>query len=85
MSTKSSIKWKQQTKDEAGFHLYDDVIDSMHMDGEPPVYLRLDGVDAELHTLEHGACVTVTIPRSMARELGLVPSPPAADSEGKQK
>lgn len=76
MSTKSSIKWKEQT-DAPGYHLYDDVMDYQD---DPPIYLRLDGVHVELHTQnEPGASVTVTIPRATARELGLLPkeeSPP---------
>ena len=71
MSTKSSIKWKEQTADAAGYHLYDDVMDQFEK-GEPPVYLRLDGVAVELCTQTIGVSVTVTIPRAIARELGLL-------------
>ena len=71
MSTRSSIKWKEQTEDGPGYHLYDDVLD---FDDDPPVYLRLDGVHVELETGEDGASLTVTLPRSIARELGLVPN-----------
>jgi hypothetical protein len=71
MSTKSSIKWKEQTVDTAGYHLYDDVMDQYESDN-PPVYLRLDGVGCELHTQTMGVSVTVTIPRAIAIELGLV-------------
>ena len=78
MSTKGSIKWKEQTADGVGYHLYDDVMDYLYQDGETPVYLRLDGVAVELETQAIGASVTVTIPRSIARELGLLPAIPAA-------
>jgi hypothetical protein len=71
MSTRSSIKWKEHTADSPGYHLYDDVLD---FEDDPPVYLRLDGVHVELETGEDGASVTVTLPRSIARELGLVPN-----------
>lgn len=81
MSTKSSIKWKEQTKDCAGYHLYDDVMDEYRVKDEPPVYLRLDGVDVELYTQTLGASVVITIPRAIARELGLLPP---TDSEGKR-
>ena len=80
MSTKSSIKWKQQTDTEAGFHLYDDVLDA-YRDGEPPVYLRLDGVACELVTQTIGVSVVVTIPRAIARELGLLKDQPNAAME----
>lgn len=73
MSTKSSIKWKEQTTESAGYHLYDDVMD---YSDDPPVYLRLDGVDCELHTQTLGVSVTVTIPRAIARELGLLKDSP---------
>jgi hypothetical protein len=88
VSTKVSIKWRQRTEGQAGFHLYDDVLDEFIFEGaaapaESPVYLRLDGVAVEVQTLSTGgASVTVTIPRDIARELGLLPSavtsPPAS-------
>ena len=72
MSTKSSIKWKEHTAEGPGYHLYDDVLD---FEEDPPVYLRLDGVQIELVTLgDAGASVTITLPRAIARELGLVPN-----------
>ena len=74
MSTKSSIKWRDQTNGAPGFHLYDDVLDSIGND-DPPVYLRLDGVHANLETQPGGGVtVTVVMPREMARVLGLVPT-----------
>ena len=74
MSTKCSIKWKEHTEAGPGYHLYDDCLDSFNDgDQEPPVYLRMDGVQVELVTLgDAGASVTVTIPRAIARELGLL-------------
>ncbi|MEO6145902.1 MAG: hypothetical protein ABIT70_02395 [Sulfuriferula sp.] len=70
MSTKMSIKWKEQTVDGPGYHLYDDVLDR---EDDMPVYLRLDGVQVELETSDGGATVTIALPRSTARELGLLP------------
>jgi len=76
MSIKSSIKARHSTSERPGFHLYEDVLDSLDKgDGaEPPVYLRLDGIAARLETLSSGgATVTVPLPRGTARELGLLP------------
>lgn len=76
MSTKVSIKWRRRNDSQPGFHLYDDVLDSLGDDAgerEPPVYLRLDGVNVELHTLAAGGTsVTVVLPREVARSLGLL-------------
>lgn len=85
MSTKVTIKWRDQTAAQPGFHLYDDVLDSFGTkagEPEPPVYLRLDGVSVQLETLAAGgATLTVALPRELARELGLLPlSPSAAES-----
>ncbi len=78
MSTKSSIKWRESTESQPGFHLYEDVMDSFCAhdgDPEPPVYLCLEGLQVQLETLPAGgATVTVTIPREMARVLGLLPT-----------
>ena len=77
MSTKVSIKWREGTSTQPGFHLYDDCMDSVGVDdgeSEPPVYLRLDGAAVELQTLATaGAAVTIVFPRDLARELGLLP------------
>lgn len=74
VSTKSSIKWKDNTDDSPGYHLYEDVFDYFEK-GDPPVYLRLDGVAVEISApFGAGASVTVTIPRATARELGLLPA-----------
>ena len=72
MSTKQSIKWKDQS-DGVGYHLYNDLLDNDEGPNPPPVYLRLDGVHLELYTLETGISVTVMIPDHIARELGLLP------------
>lgn len=93
MSTKATIKWREQTAELPGFHLYDDVLDEFagKEDREPPVYLRLDGVEVSLQTLSGGgASLTVSLPRSTARELGLLPtvgdsSAPSASNVGKHK
>jgi len=77
VSTKVTIKWRAQTAGHPGFHLYDDVFDSLGYEdeGQSPVYLRLDGVAVTLQTLDSGgASVTVVLPRELARELGLLPT-----------
>lgn len=77
MSTKAGIKSRIRAHEQAGFNLYDDVLDDLGArDGapEPPVYLRLDGVATRLETLNSGGVTgTVTVPREMAREFGLLP------------
>lgn len=78
MSTKVSIKWRTASSTQPGFHLYDDCLDGLGVDDgdseQRVVYLRLDGVAVQLETLpEGGASVTVTLPRRLARELGLLP------------
>jgi hypothetical protein len=79
MSTKVSIKWRDQREDRPGFHLYEDALDSLGVDmddREAPVYLRVDGVSLDLHTLAGGgASVTVALPREAARSLGLLQPP----------
>lgn len=72
MGTKVSIKWRQQEANVPGFQLYEDVLDEFADEGETPVYLRLEGVQAEMATQGVGATVTVALPREMARALGLV-------------
>lgn len=81
MSTKCSLRWKEQTDEAPGYHLYDDALDELCAadGGEQPVYLRLDGVQVELETLSSGGVsVTVSLPRALARELGLLPDKIAA-------
>jgi hypothetical protein len=77
MSTKVTIKWRDRMGNHPGFHLYEDVLDSLGEGGDDldaPVYLRLDGVALDLHSLiDGGANVTVALPRELARELGLLP------------
>jgi hypothetical protein len=77
MSTKRSIKWRDHEQDKPGFHLYEDALDDLISgDGspEPPVYLRLDGVQAQLQTMDgQGVSITVELPREMARAVGLLP------------
>ncbi len=83
MSTKAILKSRLRVDGQPGFHLYDDVLTEMAYElaqeggSTPalPVYLTLEGVEVELRTLPSGgAAVTLTIPRDIARELGLVPS-----------
>jgi hypothetical protein len=77
MSTKVTIKSRPRSDSEPGFRLYDDVLDEWlsESDGtEQPVYLFLEGVEAEMRMpKEGGAAVTVKLPRELARALGLVP------------
>lgn len=77
MSSTVTIKWRERLANLPGFRLYEDVLDSLFSETkeEPPVYLRLEGVAARLRTLDGGgAAVTVTLPRIVARELGLLPN-----------
>lgn len=76
MSTKVTIRSSSPTEGTPGFHLYEGAVEAMVSadDAEPPVYLQLEGVQAELQTLEGGGVLlTVSLPRSVARELGLIP------------
>jgi hypothetical protein len=76
MSTRVTIRSSSPTEGTPGFHLYEDAVEALvSADGaEPPVYLQLEGVQAELQTLESGGVLlTVSLPRSVARELGLIP------------
>jgi hypothetical protein len=82
MSTKVTLKHRSDAPAGVGFRLYEDALDARQVGnpedaGEPsatPVYLQLDGVAVELQTLAGGgASVTLTLPRDIARELGLVP------------
>jgi hypothetical protein len=77
MSTKITVKSRDATPTQPGFHLYDGCLDSFAENDEgiePPVYLRLDGIDVQLHTRPTGgASVTLALQRVLARELGLLP------------
>jgi len=76
VSTKSSIRWRDQSEGSPGFHLYEDASDSFGKDEafEAPIYLTLESVEVQLETLANGgATVTVAIPRELAIELGLLP------------
>jgi hypothetical protein len=81
MNTRVSIKYRDRTANQPGFELYDDVLDIPVEDGdETPVYLQLDGVAAQMETMQGGnACVTITLPRKTARELGLLPEAPVGN------
>ena len=79
MSTKVTIKSRQASTDGPGFRLYEDVLDGFGKEDadDPPVYLHLDRVEVTLQTLDTGgASMTVTLPRELARALGLLPSTP---------
>lgn len=84
MSTTVSIKSRIRTREQLGSNLYDDVLDDLGAKDEAPespVYLRLDGVATRLETVDSGgATVKVTVPREMARELGLVPLKKTGDA-----
>ena len=87
MSTKSTIRYRHSDKGVPGFHLYNDLMEGFgdDIEGEMPVYLRLDRVAVvELATLgDGGASVTLRLTRELAGTLGLlspeallVPIPP---------
>ena len=72
MSTKVTIRQRQGGPTQPGFHLYEECFDEPVGDGEPPVHLHLKGVAVRLETSDTpGATVTLVIPRTLARELGL--------------
>ncbi len=78
MSTKVTRKSRRRDGNRPGFHLYEDVLDSLGMgkgDLESPVYLTLE-VGAELHTCDGGASVTVELRRELALALGLLQGRP---------
>jgi len=77
MSTKQSIKWRGQTDNAPGYHLYQDCLN----DDPAPVYLQLHGVEVDLKTTDSGASITVTIPNETAVALGLLPRPNAVDQQ----
>jgi len=76
LSTKTTIRSRARTAAHPGYHLYED--DPLGDDDEEasPVYLQLDGVSAELRAPAAGgaATLTVTLPRELARALGLLPA-----------
>jgi hypothetical protein len=74
MSTKSSIKYRERTTEDPGFHLYDNCFDRMEFAEDAPVYLCLEGVAVELLMQDASATVTIRIPRKTARALGLLPN-----------
>ncbi|MDZ4130926.1 MAG: hypothetical protein U1E02_43160 [Hydrogenophaga sp.] len=55
MSTKSSIKWRDQEHDKPGFHLWDDCFETLAEGDATPVYLQLEGVPVTLQTQAAGA------------------------------
>ncbi len=78
MSTKVTLRHSLGDDVALGFHLYEDVLDNSVADTtgeETPVYLQLDQVGVQLET--RGcfiSSVTLTLPRALARELGLMPA-----------
>lgn len=76
MSSKVTLAYRTRSADTPGFRLYKDVLDAFGPHGgvDAPVYLRLEGVLAELSTMEQPGTtvVTVVLPRELALELGLV-------------
>lgn len=68
MSTKATIKYGEN------YHLFDDLLDCM--DGEnTPVYLTIHNVES-LEIIKRGKVIslTISIPRNLAREIGILPS-----------
>lgn len=79
MSTKCSIKFREQEGEMPGFHLWEEAFEKLDHGDNARVYLRLDGVPAGLETMNSGgASVFVALPREIAIALGLV-----AQQEGK--
>lgn len=76
MSTKIGLKASESNDAKPSFYLYKEMtFTDPANEPESPVYLRLDGVQVQMETIEGGgARVTVEIPRNMARELGLISS-----------
>ncbi|MFC0398810.1 hypothetical protein [Paraburkholderia rhizosphaerae] len=74
MSTKASIKWRDKTADQPGFHRYHDVLEELFGgEDETAIYLQLDGVQLQLETICDGhVSVTMELPRETARVLGLL-------------
>jgi hypothetical protein len=73
MSTRSTIKYREQDGDAPGFHLYEDAFEVRDVGGLAPVYLDIVGVDAELSTLgSGGGLVSLALPRELARALGIL-------------
>lgn len=80
MSSKETIKFRDRTANQPGFHVYVDLLDGDFADlveaDELPVYVQFDGVSINLQvTQPQSASVTVVLPRETARALGLVPQP----------
>jgi hypothetical protein len=73
MSTRCSLKWRDQELEKPGFHLWEDAFERLDHGEQAPVYLRLEGVQIhELETQFAGAAVTVQLPRETAVALGLL-------------
>lgn len=78
MSTRVPFAQRPREAGKAGFCLYEDVLDEMAAENggpEAPVYMKLEGVRVLVETTMDacGATLTMTLPRELARELGLVP------------
>ncbi len=77
MSTKLTLRHSPGDDAAPGFHLYEDVLDNSVADTEGeeiPAYLQLDQVGVQLETRgSFVSSVTLTLPRALARELGLLP------------
>jgi hypothetical protein len=79
------VTLKVGTVGDATFHLSDDVLDELLGIEDPPVYLRIDGVHAEMQTMAAGgASVSLVLPRALARQMGLFLDldPPGAVKKG---
>ena len=70
MSTRTTLKYRAQTEEMPGYHIFEDVMD---IGDNRPIYLRLDGVEIEdLYTSENGTGVTVRLPKELAQAMGLL-------------
>jgi hypothetical protein len=67
MSTKATIKYRDTTTNQNGYHLYYDLAED-----DDIVFLEVENTRVELHANGKFAIATIGIPREMAQELGLV-------------
>lgn len=66
MSTKTTLAYHDSAAGEPSWHFYEEVLES------GVVYLELEGISAEMTTLElGGARVVLRLPTETARQLGL--------------
>lgn len=70
MSTKSTLKCQWSDSGHEGFHLYEECLDGANA----PVYLELNGCHFTATSSMNSGLpnIVLTIPRGMAKDLGLV-------------